>query len=62
MNNYSKPFGGFSIIIAGDFGQLPPVGNEKILYMPLQGYESRKEQDGYAAYNSIEAAFYLQKI
>ena len=59
--NKNKPFGRFSVILSGDFAQLPPVCKAKIVYVDYDN-ESSVEKDGKILYKNIEHAVVLDKI
>lgn len=61
INNCDLPFGNMSIIFSGDFAQLPPIGNQKIVYVNYDA-ESAIEKVGKYLYKNIQSAFILEKI
>ena len=52
------PFGGYNIILFGDFGQLLPVCGRALFKEPPEG----KEQDGYILYRMFKQVVLLEKI
>ncbi|EER06699.1 conserved hypothetical protein, partial [Perkinsus marinus ATCC 50983] len=57
----SKAFGGFPVILSGDYGQLPPV-LDKPLFSEPNGHESMMCRQGRLAFSTIRRAFFLDEI
>ena len=55
----SKPFGGISLMILGDFAQLPPVGDKPIYASPSQS-SSLLTQYGHSIYGLFETVVMLK--
>ena len=55
----SQPFGGTSLILVGDFGQLPPVGDTSLYMAAAKGVLSNK---GRAMYAEFGAAVVLTQV
>ena len=57
--NQNKPFGGISVILLGDFGQLPPVG-DRALYISANG--SIISDHGHSFYRLFNTVVILDDI
>src|SRR5689334_6758400 len=56
-----EPFGGLSIILVGDSGQLPPVA-DSALYVPPTEATSQAHREGHMMYRLFELAVVLTKV
>jgi hypothetical protein len=58
---YDIPFGGISVILIGDFGQLPPVGDKLLFSNP--GLATDESHDhGYLLYKQFTTVVILKQI
>ena len=55
---YDTPFGGFSLILTGDFAQLPPVG-DRALYIPPH---DDAHSHGYTVYRLFTTVVILKEM